>query len=258
MLLRFDSVPSYISQITTPLSERSEGIHWDLGVSAKRASTLALTGDTSMVQSLSHAIDHVSPPVADDMARAWVNTVAGTRVSVPAYLSGNPMAMRKRTVRETSTRHVNVYVELASIGSIEASDLLRRGATVLAFLEYLQTIQVNVDLYLMVDTYGSDDGDLFQVIHVDSRPLDLSVAGFALAHPAFCRNVAYANAKRYGFNGDTSRSYKRLSPEDYQAHVRKVVGMAPSDVYVPEARPRDPLLKDPARWLSERITGLSC
>lgn len=256
-VLRFASLTEYLGKAPA-LSSRSEGASWDLGVSASQALVLARNGDPTLVAATISAIDAISPTLITQDRPRWEMAIAGPLVSVPAYLSGCPMAMRHRVPRGASVRHVSIYVELSTMGHVKAADMLTRGQAILALVEYLQATQINVDLNLVLDTDGTDDksGDLFQVIPVESRPLDLSVAGFALAHPAFARNVGYAVAKKHGFTGNTSRSLSRLGRGAYIPFIRETLEMEPRDVYIQELFRNDLSATDPKSWIEQRISQI--
>jgi hypothetical protein len=124
--------------------------------------------------------------------------------------------------------------------------------TILALLEFLQLSQVSVGLFLLAETHGNTDGDLIQVIQVESSPLDLSTASFAIAHPSFARQLTYAMAyKMDGFNGMWGSLYNH---RDYVKLLGKAIGMTELDVYVEPPKSWDQLImNNPEKWLEQRI-----
>ena len=107
----------------------------------------------------------------------------GSRVLVPQYLANSPFCMNRRQKVASPVQHVSIYVAIAFCCDVTPEQMLKRGITILGLLEQLQARQVSTDLYLMSDTNGMTDGDLHQIIRVESRPLDLSTSGFAQLTP---------------------------------------------------------------------------
>lgn len=110
------------------------------------------------------------------LQRATVPAVAGGVANVPAFLSGSPMAMRRRQVaaREAQGEIVlflNTYAGWAFAGS---DAIERRGAALLALTRALSTMRP-VRLFLFEAT-GSRTMIL---IRVEAAPLDLSRAAWA-------------------------------------------------------------------------------
>jgi hypothetical protein len=264
MLVRFDSVDAYIREVRKVGADRDEslGRNWDMNVNGQEAARLAVEGDPSLVQQAEKIVDkHLATRLAQGTGLAWTPAITGARVDVPAYLGGNPLNMRRRTKVERMASAVSIYVSNTCSYGISAEKMLHRGCVILALLSYLQASNITVDLYMLSETHGRTDGDFYQAIQVESRPLDLSTASFAIAHPAFARHTCYSYATiKDGFNGSWPRSYDNLggSYQDprYEAHVRTVLGMVPTDIYVPAVHYNDPLTETPERWLNERISQL--
>lgn len=268
---RFDSVESYATQVTAQNftyrgrrgyhsyghGQGSRGHDWDAGVGFDQAIQLAKNGDPTMVSKYSDAVDKLVDDyqISQENRKSYISAVAGSRVSVPEYLGGSPRCMKRRAVREMSVRTVNVYVATTSWAGFRADDLLKRGYTILALLEYLQMSQVAVELYLTSELDGRTDGDFIQVIKVESHPLDLSTAGFAVAHPAFPRQIMYGMAYVMdGFNGRFARSQYDTN---YVERLGKAIGMKPGDIYVPTSKyGDDDIVKQPEKWLAKHIENI--
>jgi hypothetical protein len=276
---RFSSVESYTQTVNSQNfskrdygamayghSHQSEGQHWDAGVGFNRAIVMATEGDRTLVESTSADVDRLVTDfqIRQEPRRSYANSVAGSRVSVPEYLGGSPFCMKRRMPREMSNRSINIYVCTTCAAGIPARLMLKRGATILALLEFLQLSQVSVELYLTAETHGNTDGDFTQVIQVESHPLDLSTAGFAIAHPAFARQITYAMAYAMdGFNGQWPSSHYQRSKwwrggenkEDaYVTLVRQAIGMQAGDIYIPAPVLQDEeIIARPENWLSKRI-----
>lgn len=183
-------------------------------------------------------------------------SIAGSRVDVQAYLAGSPMSMRRKVANDLQVRSVNIYVSTTCAGIISAANMLKRGSTIIALLQFLQMQQIAVELYLLAETHGRTDGDFVQVIQVESHPLNLSTASFAIAHPAFARQITYAVAyKLDGFNGHWGRARGETgTSKKYQQLLADEIGLLPDDIYVPAASYYDSdIMNSPDKWLEKQI-----
>lgn len=260
---RFESVAAYLAHVAGTEDNYRHSRDWDLGIKGSEAVTRATFGDPEIGPSTAAKLDKLSPQIGTSDRPAWVPHVMGQRVSVPAYLAGNPMSMRRKVRQATESRHVAIYADLVSSIGIGASDLLARGTTILALLESLQRQNVACDVFALIPTHAANaDGELIQVIRLESRPLDLSTSGFALAHPAFVRNVGYGYAeRRHGFNGEWSESFLRYGGASrstaYENHIRGLLGMNPTDIYIPPVYYGDPLISNPIAWIEARLSQIT-
>lgn len=235
------------------------GKTWDLGVSGKIAAEKAMTGDPELVQGYENMVKDVEESYTGDRA-CWVPSFAGTRVSVPDYLGGNPMAMRQRKRVQGSGRHVNIYVSLVTFCGCQAKDMLTRGQAVMGLLSTLQAMGVSVDVFLLAewgdDNYFDKTGKIYsQLIQLETRPLDLSVSGFAIAHPAFARNVVYSTLYMYNLprSGPFPPVAAKNGPESkaYEEDIRKRYNLQPTDIVSLSAGWDSLVIKNPKQWVLE-------
>lgn len=160
---------------------------WGYSSSAKQH---LLTGDASLVaraDKLMDAIEAASP--MDDSKRELVRTVAGGLADVPAYLSGSPVAMRRRQRRETQAP-LKIVVDVTSSASVNDTTLARRGVAALALLRKLEAAGHAVEIWA-VEAVGSGRTTGFCFVRLESQPLDLSRACWALASAEFSRECAF-------------------------------------------------------------------
>lgn len=240
----------------------SGGRGWDLGVSTHEAIRRARDGDLTIGGQVSASLDRLQPVYSSDaLGVVWDPAMVGPRVDVPAFLAGAPRTMRARRTRETNARMVHVYVDVVSSVTLSAKDLLSRGITVLALIENLQRLRYDVDLTL-VCSMSSKGGreECMALIPLEAKPLDLSVAGFALAHPSFPRNVIYQVARKECPSHDAYLSpgflrYRR-DPPGYDKWIRDFLSLEPMDIFIPLSFGGDPIFRDPSRWLQERVTQI--
>jgi hypothetical protein len=234
------------------------GGSWDDNVGWEKAMEFTKFGDPKLVSKASETVDRLVEnfQITQIPRKQYISSIAGSRVSVPEYLAGSPFCMKRRVPREMAVRSINIYVSTTCAAAIDAKNMLKRGATILALLEYLQVTQVAVGLYLLAETYGRTDGDFIQVIQVESDPLDLSTAGFAIAHPSFARHLTYGMAEKMdGFNGAWGREHGTYGENpNYVKHLSEKLGMGVDDIYIPSPTWRDEMIiSKPDQWLAARI-----
>jgi len=106
------------------------------------------------------------------------------------------------------------------------------------------------------------------VIRVESPPIDLSTACFAIAHTSFVRSLTYGmGATLNGFSGGWARSYSNCydgTREGEQKWAKKFLGMlgaGPDDMYISPARGHSAesiddnsrMIHDAEKWINEQI-----
>lgn len=237
---------------------------WDDGISGREATKRALEGDTSYVGSYESFIKNIEEKIAPAARMGWAPSVAGSRVSVPAYLSGNPYNMRRRMVREKHSRHVNIYVGTLCSCGIRPDQMLRRGQAILGLLTCLERMQIAVDVTMFLYCATETENGLLTV-KLDTQPLSMSSVGFALAHVAFIRNVIYGIAYRewkmteMGWTQDyfnLDGHYHNEKDRRYENHVRELLGMKPEDLYIRDAYLLDPIIQTPEKWIEDTLERL--
>ena len=252
---RFDSLYDFLNVASFVKGHPYDNRHrWDLGVSADVAKERALTGDVTITNQAAALIERIEPDIGDVALPCWVPSIGGSRVVVPEYLTGAPRHMRRRVRGETTGRCVDVFVDLSSSCGIDALDLVSRGCAIIALLETLQRINVSVNLSVGFGCRSGTerDGEIWGIIPIESRPLDVSSASFVIAHPAFCRNLLYRVLEKQ--NGcDLTWSKFGRGEKSYRLQA-EYIGLKESDVFVPAADLYDKLIIDnPTKWVEERV-----
>jgi len=125
--------------------------------------------------------------------------VAGGVPNVPAYLTGQPLAMRRRARVQSEQAPLAIVVDLASSGGIEAKHLERRGAAVLAIVRLLSAIRP-ISLHAVVAALPMGTG--YRQIHeygascvavrIETAPLDLARAAHILGAVSTARQICYS------------------------------------------------------------------
>lgn len=116
-----------------------------------------------------------------DNVPSWGRSVAGAFPDVPAYLSGSPTNMRRRTPQQ-GLAPLTIVVETFMSGGVSDEARERRGVVILSLIRKLQMTGHAVDLWL-AHTSRPNGQTATCLIRVETRPLDLvrAVWGFAAA-----------------------------------------------------------------------------
>lgn len=151
----------------------------------------------------------------------WKASPVGFLPNVPAYVSGSPNSMWRRTMGEQH-RPVRVFVDAFLSGGISDEEIVARGAAVISMIEYLKS-RVPVELYIYYAKEG--DGLSFAAsIRLQAETLDPDVAGFLFCSPASARRfMAPLNA---ALGGPTFGS-------PYSGDHGSMLGATSRDIVVP-------------------------
>jgi hypothetical protein len=124
-----------------------------------------------------------------------VNAVAGGVANVPAFLAGHPMAMRQRRRVDSALGPLTVLVDVTTSAHISEETIERRGIAVLALIRALAAVRP-IDLHLVFAARANDaeyePRNVCFTVKLDSAPLDLGRACFALTNPAMQRRIGFA------------------------------------------------------------------
>lgn len=257
MFHEYDSVQAFVDVAETcRFRQRSFGFAWDGGVRYYEACVLARKGDPSLVGQCNYDLSKLSDYIESVPRARSLPAIAGSRVDIPAYLGGSPECMRKRAPVRTEQRQFRIYVDLISSAEIPASRLIARGKVILGLLEALQQCGINIELILACPLHRAFSGSEHHclLIRVESNPLDLSTASFAIAHPAFARSLCYSVAQDVGGCHTDPRDAARYS----QARMREQDLLEPGDLYIepPDSR-YDGMLADPEQWIARRLIQIA-
>lgn len=256
---RFDSVAEFMAKARKTVKDHHAASYksddWSLGLSWEEAYKKTEEGDPGMAERTAETIEAINLGLGPVERAAAIPSVAGYRVVVPDFLGGNPRSMRRRAPQEQIRQHVTIYVGIYASAGVPASLLMKRGSAILALLEALAMRRVGVDLYLLGEQGESRlHGDCYTVVRVENRPLDLSTAGFAVAHPAWARQVALdysIEAYQTPRSGPWPRNYRQAS---YEEELRRVVEMPEGALYIKSAYLDDGAIWErPEKWVRERL-----
>lgn len=189
------------------------------------------------------------------------NVVSGGAPNVAAFLAGQPLNMRLRRRVESEKAPLNIVVDIVSSGGIEARDLERRGAAILALVRVLSAIRP-VSLYISAAAlpYGDTRSHTARAVafKLDSTPLDLARAAHALCAVGVSRQMAYAAmAGAFGTRQAESGLNWSYDSIDFQrkngkAFWQRSFGMDEM-LYIAAPYVTDTIIKKPDEWLKQMI-----
>ncbi len=191
----------------------------------------------------------------ESTAGEWVPSPIGAYPIVPDFLVGLPDCMRRRVEVVSDAAPISVYVDIGSSACFSADVLLKRGIAILALVLKLQAVR-SVNLILLDENggrYGNDD--MVYAIQIDSKPLDLGTACYALTDVSLSRRLTFGLAhQQVAYTGAWPANYNGGN-DLWVEFVRGLLGMAPHDIYVKAAYMGDPLIESPIDWVNQQVAA---
>lgn len=131
------------------------------------------------------------------IARAKVNrprpcpSVIGHTPIVGAFLAGDPVCMLAKKNRPTRARVVTIIYNTSVSCEIDANDMAKAGANLLAAINQIEANGVRVNLYSAEVSRAKGRKEEYLVTSVkikkDSQPLNLMQIAYPIANPSFLR-----------------------------------------------------------------------
>lgn len=145
----------------------------------------------------------------------YKHDVCGFVPNVPAFLIGNPRNMLDIKKNKTSSRILNIFLNIRVGGGISSDFVLEMGTKYLVVLDALEKMGYRCNLYSGVA--NEDDGNyscLMVRIKTDKEPLNLKKICFTIAHPSMQRRLKFKWMEvndgdhnfTYGYGGHASES----------------------------------------------------
>jgi hypothetical protein len=251
MLVEFDTVEDFAKAAKQAVKEPDHGkSDWTGNVSFSEAIQRCLTGDESYVEGANKLIEKLDVDLPMTKAFKRVASPYGGSVNLGEWLAGSPVPMRRRIRTSSDIGPVNIYVSTTSSAGVDADTMKKRGFAILALLLKLQAVRP-IQLYLLTELHGRADGWHYQKIRVESQPLNVSVAAFALCNVGFARHLTYDYARVIdGFNGAWPNGYGDRS---YEQARRERLNLQDNDLLIKEAHVHDEMIKRPVEWITKQL-----
>jgi hypothetical protein len=251
----FGDVSEFIAAAKAVRNESKRS--WDFGFSGRQtfeqACESALMGNDELAGRAAAMLSRLDDLHIEVPRPVWSPAMAGAFPSVPAFLAGEPESMLAMTDEASDVSPIRIYVSTTSSAGINASDLEKRGVTILALVMALVQIRP-VELLL----YTEADGDRFRhdwscpIVRVNTAPLHLGQAAYMLSHQGFSRGLSYCYCSdALGFCGGwmfgAGDEYKRIKI------ARELLECGPKDLVLGGAYSNDPIYLNPEKWIRDRI-----
>lgn len=254
MITKWDSIAEFVQTAKDyKHSQRGYGsASWFGGLTFDECLNKAIMGDDSLVPQAEALLDQLDANV-EVSQRSWVPSIYGAYPIVAEFLAGDINCMRRMYPDVLETAPLAIYVSTTSSAMISSDVMLKRGIAILALLMKMQQIRP-IELYLVTELDGTDNGETIQVIRVESRPLAIGQACFVLSQVGFARHLTYTVARGMNnYSGGWPREYEFDDTKLWEAKIREKLGMSSNDLYIKAAQVWDPMVADPVNWVNEQV-----
>lgn len=181
---------------------------------------------------VANLLGYIETDLKDSMVSGfdWTFATSGMRVNVPRYLNGNPECMVKAMPLKVmrTGRVIRLYVPATYPGKADERQIIGRGIAIMALVEAFSMLQHPTEIVAGICNHGGR-GDRMRTAYLitvqqATDALDMSRIMFALAHPAFARQLGWsvketcpkANEMGYHGGGGYGHPSRAIEPDDYQ------------------------------------------
>lgn len=253
VITHYDSIGDFrrvLDTLTPRNGDESKATAWTGGESWASAKQNLLVGKMESVPKASALLDQLAEHSIELEQTVWEPSVAGAFPLVPAFLSGQPETMLRPVPTATDRSPVRVYASVCCSAGVDADDLEKRGIAILALCQKLGAVRP-IELFIYADMGGSDHA-FMPCVKVETSPLDLATATFALTSAGFLRQLCFGWANQYGWGGGWAWGEDPTSASS-QRRTREALGLSETDLLVPGGFVTDPLIRKPVEWINEKV-----
>lgn len=251
---QYDSMRAFVADcdtVTKPECKARRADEWHGHESWMDAKCNVARGNLDIVPRANALMDKLMGDNVELAQTVWQQSVAGYMPCVPAYLADQPECMFMPTATRSESAPVRVFASVCTSAGLDAEAMEKRGVTILALCMKMASIRP-VELYVYADM-GGDGYAKIPVIKVETSPLDLATATYALSSAAFLRHLCFSWAHGNGWDdGAWAWDAKPWSTEG-EAKTRKAIGAGENDLLIIGAHMKDPLVSDPVAWLNTQM-----
>jgi hypothetical protein len=238
-----------LDTLTPKHSERTASA-WNGNESWDQAKQSLLKGRMSVVPKAAKLMDKLAANSIELTTSQWEQSVAGYIPCVPAFLAGHPDNMYRLTDVETDRSPVRIFASVCVSAGIDADDLEKRGTAILALCQKLGSVRP-IELYAYADM-GGRGWACMPCVKIETSPLDLATATYALSAPAFLRQLCFGWANQYGWSGQWAWDESPQSAES-RRRTSELLRITDSDLLIPGGFATDPLIRKPVEWINEQV-----
>lgn len=228
---------------------------WDFNLGVERAVDYCFTGDTAAVEEsdklLSQMEEHMQMPSTRTL---WTDDVTGAFPNIPAYLAGVPLNMRQRVRVQIDSAPLCIMVDLGISAAISAAQVRNRGIAILALT---RALSAHRPIELWAGDFGDSRGTdaVFIAAKIETSPLNLAEASYALTHPAFVRNVLFGlETKHHDFTGGWPfRLNRALTRLEMEVLLAPLFSHVTETLCLPGLHVADESMTNPLQWLKRQL-----
>jgi hypothetical protein len=258
----FDSLSDFAdsAQALSQNGHYDDAGHWFGGVPLNTTAKYCRTGDLARVEPSDKLLSAFENKFHfQSSAFQTVDAVAGGVPNVPAFLAGQPLAMRRRQRVTNEQAPLNILIDLTSSGGITSAQLEKRGAALLALVRILSA-QRPVNLYAASSGLPRSAGERFMssavLFRLDTAPLDLARAAHVLCATGVARQLGYSTlTEQVGSKGgDIAWPYNsdEYTRRNGVAYWQRAIG-TDELLYLAPAFAYDENLTNPEKWLTDML-----
>lgn len=225
---------------------------WWGGDSLSTLEAKCVSGETTHVAAAEALLEQLRDEIEVPRPQ-WAPSPFGAFPNVGEFLAGEIDCMRLMANDPSQTAPVRVWYDPTSSAAISHEDLVKRGTAALALAMALSQIRP-VELWTFSDLDAKRDGLALICAKIQTAPLMLSEACFALCNPGYARGLTYGLAeRRMDFQGMWGFGDYCQDATERAELMRAALGAAKEDIIIPGISARDELVKDPLAFIRREI-----
>lgn len=254
--LDFESLGAFAKEckeagVSSKYSHGSSASWWG-GDSLSTLQDKCISGETKHVAAAEAMLDALRDEIEVPRAQ-WAPSPFGAFPNVGEFLAGEIDCMRVMSSDPSQTSPVRVWYDPTSSAAISHEDLVKRGTAALALTMALSQIRP-VELWTFSDLDATGNGLALICSKIQTAPLMLSEACFALCNPGYARGLTYGLAEaRMGFEGMWGFGDYCQDATARAELMRQALGASKEDIIIPGISVKDELVKDPLAFIRREI-----
>ncbi len=240
-----------------------DGSYGDMGATSyDECVRKSLTGDDRLVSKAAALYDLIDSAVEVPMP-AYQPSVYGAYPCVPEVLAGEPQCMRLMKPQYSATSPITIMVATDPACGVNEPMMVTRGIAIIALVMKLNQIRPIKLTLLSENVCGFNPAEEHLIaVDVDTQPLDLATACFAIAGSGWARHLAFSVVKDLGHRV----AWPSLHSTDlWIPHLHKIGILQSQDLFIPAARVEGDgdgdLYKDiysnPVAWVNRQVARLT-
>lgn len=254
----YDSLGDFHRDLPESQCDSRSATSWNGKQTYDQAKVNLWKGDAKALASSEKLLEQIEGDGLELASPYWDNDRVGYIPCIPSFLAGSPESMRRLQEFQTDTAPIKIFTDVCLSAEFDATALARRGTAILSLARKLQAIRP-VELYLIASMHGRDakDGNgecAIPVIKLDTSPLDLTTASYAMANAGFLRQLCFGWGDARGFNGSWAWNSQ---PSNYHSRLMEVIKASKQDLVIDGAYSSDQLMNEPLQWVNDQVRKYS-